>query len=140
MIYNERVIRVTGNQVVGYMTVSQFAQKHDKSCGTIRYWVVAGEIDAIKIGRSYYIPEETSLPEFKSRGRVGKRFYLSGSMVDRRKIRLSTTDYKILNAMSERTGMSVRDIWKKVSDCSLNTIYNHLHSLLMVGLIKRGAC
>ena len=140
MIYDKRVVLVTGNQVVGYMTVSQFGKKHDKSCATIRYWILSGELDAIKIGRTYYIPEDEKCPVFRSRGRVGKQFRLCDSADSRKKHQVNAIDEKILDALSESAGMNARDIWKKVSDYSLNTIYNHLGTLMMIGLIKRGAC
>ena len=62
---------------MGFLSVTQFAQKHGMDVGNVRRYILQGRIPAVKIGNQWAIPEETEPPKDK---RVK-----SGRYVDARK-------------------------------------------------------
>lgn len=46
-----------------YLSVTQFAQKHNMDVGNIRRYISQGRISAIKIGNQWAIPEDTEPPK-----------------------------------------------------------------------------
>ena len=56
---------------MGFLSVTQFAQKHGMDVGNVRRYILQGRIAAVKIGNQWAIPEETEPPQDK-RIRSGK--------------------------------------------------------------------
>lgn len=135
MVYSTQIVRVVDGNIEGYLTVSQFGKKHDLSGASLRNWIRSGDVDAIKIGRSYYIPENAVAPIFKSRGKTGRRYYSCSAPNDRDGVKLSKTSCRILECLSKRSGMTVRNIWRSISDRSLTAIYFNIDLLVEKGLI-----
>lgn len=135
MIYTDKNIRVINSNVEGYLTTNQFGIKHGLSHSTIAYFIKTGEIDAIKIGRYYYIPENAEPPKYKRRGRSGKRYYLCDSENLRNGEIMNSTSIRILECLSRSRGKTVREIWRFVSGRSLTSIYFNLEVLMKNGLI-----
>lgn len=48
-----------------YLSVTQFAQKHDMDVGNVRRYISQGRIAAIKIGNQWAIPEDVKPPKDK---------------------------------------------------------------------------
>ena len=46
-----------------YLSVTQFAQKHNMDVGNIRRYISQDRISAIKIGNQWAIPEDTEPPK-----------------------------------------------------------------------------
>lgn len=135
MIFHEQTIHIRDDMVVGYVTVRQFSNNYGLSVTTIYNWIGVGEIDALKIGRTYYIPENTKPPIFISRGRHGKKYYLCKNYEIKDK-QLNDVERRIVCVLSKHNGLSVRAICKKYQDLCLSTVYSNLKSLIKKGLVN----
>lgn len=56
---------------MGFLSVTQFAQKHGMDVGNVRRYILQGRIDAVKIGNQWAIPDDTEPPN-DNRIRSGK--------------------------------------------------------------------
>ena len=137
MIYATRTVRVVDGNIDGYKTVNQYANWKGLSCVSIRNWIRSGDIDAIKIGRTYYIPENAVPPEHKSRGMCGKMYRLNYSTCDNIPfpVKLNATSRKIIECLRNHEKMTVRGIWGYVSDRSLTAIYLNLEDLVEKNIV-----
>ena len=67
-----------------YLSVTQYAEKHELDVGRVRRLILDGRIDAIKIGNQWAIPAGTSKPD--------DRRVKSGKYVDWRKPNKNAAD------------------------------------------------
>lgn len=130
MIYSTKTVSIVDGNIDGYMTVRQYANVNSLSCASVRNWIRSGDIDAMVIGKSYYIPENAVPPEYKSRGKTGKRYYFVRAYRNMDKVKLNSTSRKILECLDEYGGMTVRGIGEYLSDRGLSTIYFNLKRLV----------
>ena len=135
MIYATKTVRVVDGNIDGYRTVSQYANLKGLSCVSVRNWIRSGDIDAIKIGRTYYIPENTVPPEHKSRGMCGRMYCLNSSRCGNDQEKLNSTSRRIIECLKNNERMTVRGIWRYVSDRSLTAIYINLEDLVEKKLV-----
>jgi len=50
---------------MNYLSVTQFGEKHSLDTGYVRKLIIAGRINAVKIGNQWAIPDDTPKPEDK---------------------------------------------------------------------------
>ena len=135
MIYSTKTVSIVDGNIDGYMTVRQYANENSLSCASVRNWIRSGDIDAIIIGRSYYIPKNAVPPEFKSRGKIGKRYYFIRSYRNMDKVKLNSTSRRILECLNEHGGMTVRSIGEFIPDRNISAIYFNLKRLVDYNLV-----